>query len=143
MDIAFKMTEDHREINEMIENYKRSLEERINDIPLLNDIRDRLRWHTFVEETILFPMLGEDYSEDVKYLEIEHRKILEFVGQLELDGNYASKAETCRSLLDLLNEHNGFEESFVYDNYSNLDAKIIEGVKVEINWNCKFCRGKL
>ena len=93
-----------------------------------------------MEESTLFPMLGKDYSDDVKYLEMEHGKILEFVDQLELDGDYASKAEICKSLLDILNEHNGFEESFIYDNYSSMDTKIIEGIKVQANWNCKFCR---
>jgi len=84
-------------------------------------------------------MLGKEYSEDIEYLEKEHGKVLGFISQLEHEDDYASKVKICRSLLDTLLEHNGFEESFIYDNYNDLDFKMIEGVQVESDWKCKFC----
>ncbi len=140
MDIAFKMTEDHREINEIIENFIKLLKENIFDTDLLAKIGDRLSWHTFVEERILFPLLDKANYDNITYLEIEHSKIFSLLKQLKdriIDIN--TKINTTQSLLNLLIEHNGFEESFVYDYYSSLDESLLDGKDVLNQWKCKYC----
>ena len=137
VDVEYFMINDHQETNDKITEVL-SLSGTL-DRALINEVDSMLRRHIFIEETILFPKLPPEMSEEVEYLEKEHGKFFEFLDSILSDRDEDRIRKSFRMLLALLCEHNSYEESFVYDFYRNEDAEPLMNSKAPSrNWKCKF-----
>jgi hemerythrin-like domain-containing protein len=120
------MSSDQEEVNNEIRSVL--LSEREFDHRFLETIYFRLRRHIFIEETVLFPMLPDTFKKDVEYLEEEHCKIFEMLNAMRHSPDSAGSVETLSALLDLLVEHNSYEDSFVYYYFKDMDSKLIREI---------------
>ena len=137
VDIEYFMINDHQETNDKITEILSS-SGTMNRI-LINEVDSMLRRHIFIEETILFPKLPPEMSGEVEYLEKEHGKFFELLDSILSNKDEDRIRESFRILLALLNEHNSYEESFVYDFYHDEDAEPLMNSKAPSrDWKCKF-----
>jgi len=137
MDVSYYMTNDHKETNELIEKLISQANQSSNAI--LSSIDSRLRKHIFIEETILFPKLPPEMVDDVKYLEKEHGEVFRLLGSITNCKNEKQLQQLAQQLLDLLREHNSYEESFIYDYYQNEEVgPLIEFADPPKLWQCKI-----
>lgn len=140
VDVAYFMTNDHRETGEMVERLIHIYESGNNDENLLTEIEDRLEKHIYIEEQILFLLLPVTKRKDVEYLEREHGKFLGIVKELRSNQNrFDYLIESGQSLINGLIEHDGFEESFIYDYFDAMDAEKIRFTELPKDWKCVFC----
>ncbi len=139
MDVESFMTLDHFETNEFIKYILRQIDGHQDVSEFLRTLSDRLRRHIFIEEVFLFPKLGPESQEDLEYIEREHGKFFRMLDLILKERSNSDKIkEVLENLLDLLIEHNGYEESFIYDYFNNLDADIISGLKYPKGWKPKY-----
>jgi hemerythrin superfamily protein len=136
MDVRYYMMNDHQETNELIE--KLISQSRQSSNTMLNSIDSMLRRHIFIEETILFPKLPPEMVEDVQYLEKEHGEVFKVLDSISSCVDERQLQKLLRELLDLLLEHNSYEESFIYDYYQNEEASTLtEFVSPPKQWKCR------
>ncbi len=139
MDVGSYMTLDHFETNEFIKYILRQIDGYQDVTEFLRTLSDRLRRHIFIEEVFLFPKLGPESQKDVEYIEKEHGKFFGMLDSILKERSNLDKIkEVLENLLDLLIEHNGYEESFIYDYFKNLDADIVSGLKYPKGWEPKY-----
>ena len=137
VDIEYFMINDHQETNDKITEILSS--SGTLDRILINEVDSMLRRHIFIEETILFPKLPHEMSGEVEYLEKEHGKFFELLDSILSNKDEDRIRESFRIFLALLNEHNSYEESFVYDFYRDEDAEPLMNSKAPSrDWKCKF-----
>ncbi|MEM3676224.1 MAG: hemerythrin domain-containing protein [Thermoplasmataceae archaeon] len=129
---------DHQAANDLIRSLLNAGTKR--DRSKLYELINSVTRHIYIEEAILFPGLMDQMQEDIDYLEREHGKIIRL---LSLIGDPLRGAETRANLLQLLDiliEHNSFEESFVYDRLEGFDANIVDKIRsAPDGWKCKYC----
>ena len=135
MDVRYYMMGDHQETNDLIEKLISQASLQGNtDLSLIDSM---LRRHIFIEETILFPRLSAEMLEDVQYLEKEHGEVFRLLNSISSSANEKQLHMLLGTLLDLLLEHNSYEESFIYDYYQNEEAKaLIELGDPPKHWKC-------
>ncbi len=139
MDVESYMTLDYFETNEFIKYILRQIDGNKDVTEFLRTFSDRLRRHIFIEEVFLFPKLGHESQKDVDYIEKEHGKLFRMLDSILNERSNLDKIkEILENLLDLLIEHNGYEESFIYDYFNNLDADIISELKYPKGWEPKY-----
>ncbi len=88
---------------------------------------------------------GDKRMDVESYMTIDHFETNEF-GKffrmldsiLKERSNSDKIKEMLENLLDLLIEHSGYEESFIYDYFNNLDANIISGLKYPKGWEPEY-----
>lgn len=137
--VEYFMTKDHQDTNDMITNIYDDSTRNIIDRDSIHLVTGMLKLHIYIEEVILFPRLPAEYIEDVEFLEKQHGQIFKFLDSLNLNGiNGKVTEEITKRLLDLLLEHNAFEESFIYPSFENVDAKIFENVAFPDEWKCRY-----
>ncbi len=139
MDVESYMTLDHFETNGFIKYILRQIDDYRDVSEFLRTLSDRLRRHIYIEEVFLFPKLGPESQKDVEYIKKEHGKLFRMLDLILKERSNLDKIkEVLENLLDLLIEHYGYEESFIYDHFNNLDADIISGLKYPKGWEPKY-----
>jgi hemerythrin-like domain-containing protein len=136
-DVATYMTEDQFEVSErirkLLENYHKL------DSDTTEYIQSKIRRHIYIEESILFPTLQVRLEEDVDYLEKEHGRILASLEQLKKLSETADQRAVLEKLYDLLQEHNSYEESFVYDYFLGKGLEMISTItSPPDSWKAKY-----
>lgn len=137
IDVRYYLTLDHQEANDLISYIVKSSEK--VDHTLAERVDDMLRRHVFIEETILFPKLPKDQREEIEYLEKEHAKLFKILGEVLTNRTDNEKKRLFSDILELLVEHNSYEESFIYDYFQDTDASLLKTVTgPPKGWKCLF-----
>ncbi|MCL4314411.1 MAG: hemerythrin domain-containing protein [Candidatus Thermoplasmatota archaeon] len=132
------MTYDHQDTNDRIQLLLSRRD--ILDRELLYDILRSISRHIFIEESALFPKLPESHKDDVEYLEREHMEIMGLLKSIANSNDEPHIRADLQKLFDILVEHNSFEESFIYDSFSDMDSTELSQVKgIPREWKCRFC----
>ncbi len=135
IDVRNYMTFDHQETDDLITGIINSRGK--IDLKAASRIGEMLRRHIFIEETILFPVLPQKLADDVEYLEQEHGRVFRILRQISLEEDENIARELYSDLLQMLLEHNSYEESYIYDSYQSLTADSIGGISgPDENWEC-------
>lgn len=137
--VEYFMTKDHQYTNEILDIVLKDSIKGVVDRESIAKVTEMLKRHIYIEEEILFPTLPSDNNKDVEFLEMQHGEVFRFLKSLNSNNNNADLIKyISKNLLDLLIEHNAFEESFIYGNFEKMDASFIEKITFPIGWKCRY-----
>ena len=136
--VEYFMTKDHQDTNEILDTVLKDSIKGVVDRESIAKVTEMLRRHIYIEEEILFPKLPSDNDKDVEFLEVQHGEVFRFLKSLNSSNNADLIKDISKKLLDLLIEHNAFEESFIYGNFEKLDAAFIEKITFPVGWKCRY-----
>ncbi|MHB1707995.1 MAG: hemerythrin domain-containing protein [Thermoplasmataceae archaeon] len=139
VDVEYFMMDDHQETNNLIAELLSS--KRRPDENTVHEIDSTLRRHIFIEETVLFPELPPVTRNDVEYLEKEHGEVFRILDSITNQKDEEKIRKSLKDLLTMLLEHNSYEESFIYNFFSNKDSASLQTLKeAPENWKCRFAK---
>ena len=136
--VEYFMTKDHQDTNEILDTVLKDSIKGVVDSESIAKVTEMLRRHIYIEEEILFPTLPSDNDKDIEFLEVQHGEVFRFLKSLNSNNNADLIKDISKKLLDLLIEHNAFEESFIYGNFEKLDAAFIEKITFPVGWKCRY-----
>lgn len=136
--VEYFMTKDHQDTNEILDTVLKDSIKGVVDRESIAKVTEMLMRHIYIEEEILFPKLPSDNDKDVEFLEVQHGEVFRFLKSLNSSNNADLIKDISKKLLDLLIEHNAFEESFIYGNFEKLDAAFIEKITFPVGWKCRY-----
>ena len=136
--VEYFMTKDHQDTNEILDTVLKDSIKGVVDSESIAKVTEMLRRHIYIEEEILFPALPSDNDKDIEFLEVQHGEVFRFLKSLNSNNNADLIKDISKKLLDLLIEHNAFEESFIYGNFEKLDAAFIEKITFPVGWKCRY-----
>ena len=136
--VEYFMTKDHQDTNEILDIVLKDSIKGVVDRESIAKVTEMLRRHIYIEEEILFPALPSDNDKDIEFLEVQHGEVFRFLKSLNSNNNADLIKDISKKLLDLLIEHNAFEESFIYGNFEKLDAAFIEKITFPVGWKCRY-----
>ena len=136
--VEYFMTKDHQDTNEILDTVLKDSIKGVLDSESIAKVTEMLRRHIYIEEEILFPALPSDNDKDIEFLEVQHGEVFRFLKSLNSNNNADLIKDISKKLLDLLIEHNAFEESFIYGNFEKLDAAFIEKITFPVGWKCRY-----
>jgi hemerythrin superfamily protein len=136
--VEYFMTKDHQDTNEILDTVLKDSIKGVVDRESIAKVTEMLRRHIYIEEEILFPTLPSDNDKDIEFLEVQHGEVFRFLKSLNSNNNADLIKDISKKLLDLLIEHNAFEESFIYGNFEKLDAAFIEKITFPVGWKCRY-----
>ena len=136
--VEYFMTKDHQDTNEILDTVLKDSIKGVVDRESIAKVTEMLRRHIYIEEEILFPALPSDNDKDIEFLEVQHGEVFRFLKSLNSNNNADLIKDISKKLLDLLIEHNAFEESFIYGNFEKLDAAFIEKITFPVGWKCRY-----
>ena len=136
--VEYFMTRDHQDTNEILDTVLKDSIKGVVDRESIAKVTEMLMRHIYIEEEILFPKLPSDNDKDVEFLEVQHGEVFRFLKSLNSSNNADLIKDISKKLLDLLIEHNAFEESFIYGNFEKLDAAFIEKITFPVGWKCRY-----
>ncbi|MGC8505880.1 MAG: hypothetical protein ACP5NK_04130 [Thermoplasmata archaeon] len=133
------MTKDHQDTNEILDLVLKESIKGYVDKESIAVVTEMLKRHIYIEEEILFPMLPPESNRDVNFLEMQHGEVFRLLKFLNSNNNSADLiSDISKKLLDILIEHNAFEESFIYGNFDKMDAAFIEKAVLPADWKCRY-----
>ncbi len=136
--VEYFMTKDHQDTNEILDTVLKDSIKGVVDRESIAKVTEMLMRHIYIEEEILFPTLPSDNDKDIEFLEVQHGEVFRFLKSLNSSNNADLIKDISKKLLDLLIEHNAFEESFIYGNFEKLDAAFIEKITFPVGWKCRY-----
>ena len=136
--VEYFMTKDHQDTNEILDTVLKDSIKGVVDSESIAKVTEMLRRHIYIEEEILFPALPSDNDKDIEFLEVQHGEVFRFLKSLNSNNNADLIKDISKKLVDLLIEHNAFEESFIYGNFEKLDAAFIEKITFPVGWKCRY-----
>ena len=122
VDVEYFMMDDHQETNNRIAELLSSKGSPNEN--MVQEIDSMLRRHVFIEERVLFPELPPVMHNDKEYLEKEHGEVFRILDSITHQKDEEKIRKLLRDLLTILLEHNSYEESFVYNYFSNKDSHL-------------------
>jgi len=120
VDLADRLTHEHHDIDDGIEEFTRALDGGTVDPEPLRRAFDALRRHIYLEEELLFPPIRRaGLMMPVLVMTKEHGELWQLMDGIErqLEGPASDKATiraSCEGLLGALDGHNTKEEPIVY-----------------------------
>jgi regulator of cell morphogenesis and NO signaling len=152
--IAAVLEDEHRWIDERLEEFQRGLAEGRADAGSYEEAATKLHRHIYLEEEMLFPQVEtRGLAGPTAVMMMEHGKIcqqLDAVRDLLASGAEASQVlEVFGALRGLLEEHNGKEEQIFYPASDHLltEAELaevlarVEDAETPAGWLCRAQRG--
>ena len=132
------LTYDHQDTNDRLQKILNRKE--FLDRKLLDNVFRSISRHMFIEETLLFPKLPEQYRDDLEYLERGHMEIMMLLNSAASSSDGMHAHAILEKLFRILVEHNSFEESFIYDTFCDMDSTEIDQITdAPRDWKCRFC----
>ncbi|MBU6374834.1 MAG: hemerythrin domain-containing protein [Bdellovibrionales bacterium] len=127
---------DHRQLGQLFEQVRQT-QDFAERRELFEDIRDRLDWHSSLEEEIFYPrfLKASELSELMSESMEDHQLMREIVGELSTTYDREDFNELLEELIDTIEDHVAEEESEVFprllgalsdDEWSDLYEKMIQ-----------------
>ena len=141
-EVARKKTETGRLFSEVLRIFRYHLDKENETVgPLLAYLRERLgEYMTKDKESLNHArtMFEDSYPAMMREHE-EMAKLFKILGNVPTKRTDDEKRELFSDLLELLTEHNSYEESFIYDNFQDTDVDFLKSViGPQKGWKCLF-----